>query len=181
MTNTVIFPPSRSASGQALDAALSVCGLLLAEDRLTPGLSNSISATGDASQSRREPAAVRTGAGGPDVAGPAIQLGPAGRNSSAASGTSKHCTGWPTWSAVRGDRLPVLFSAVELSGRRDGSGAVSDGLQPERVEGSGCESGFRRRRRERTVEAQSTGCSFPAAHGRFADYCLRLPELMLLA
>src|SRR5512135_2141121 len=28
LTNTVLFPPSSSASGQALDAALSLCGLL---------------------------------------------------------------------------------------------------------------------------------------------------------
>ena len=42
LTNTVIFSPSGSASGQALDAALSVAGLLLAEDKLTSGLSNAV-------------------------------------------------------------------------------------------------------------------------------------------
>ena len=42
LTNTTIFPPSGSSSGQAFDAALSVCGLLLVEGRLTGGLSNSI-------------------------------------------------------------------------------------------------------------------------------------------
>jgi len=34
LTNTVIFSASSSASGQALDAALSIAGLLLAEDKL---------------------------------------------------------------------------------------------------------------------------------------------------
>jgi len=42
LTNTVIFPPSQSASGQAFDAAISVCGLLLAEDRLSGALSNTV-------------------------------------------------------------------------------------------------------------------------------------------
>ncbi len=41
-TNTVLFPPSASSSGQALDAALSLCGLLVEEGRLTTGLSNSV-------------------------------------------------------------------------------------------------------------------------------------------
>jgi hypothetical protein len=40
LTNTVIFPPAQSSSGQAFDAALSVCGLLLEEGHLSPGLSN---------------------------------------------------------------------------------------------------------------------------------------------
>jgi len=38
LTNTVLFPPSFSPSGQAFDAAVSVCGLLLEEDSLAPGL-----------------------------------------------------------------------------------------------------------------------------------------------
>jgi hypothetical protein len=43
-TNTVIFPPSQSASGQALDAAVSVTGLLLAGGKLTGSLSNNVTA-----------------------------------------------------------------------------------------------------------------------------------------
>jgi hypothetical protein len=42
LTNTVIFPPSSSASGQAYDAAVSVCGLLLANNRLAPGLCDAL-------------------------------------------------------------------------------------------------------------------------------------------
>jgi hypothetical protein len=41
-TNTTIFPPSQSASGQALDAAISLCGLLLEGDHLASGLSNTV-------------------------------------------------------------------------------------------------------------------------------------------
>jgi hypothetical protein len=42
LTGTVLFPPSASASGQAFDAAVSLGGLLLAEGRLTTGMSGSL-------------------------------------------------------------------------------------------------------------------------------------------
>jgi hypothetical protein len=42
LTNTVIFPPSYSTSGQAIDAALALCGLLGEEKRFTGGLSNAL-------------------------------------------------------------------------------------------------------------------------------------------
>jgi hypothetical protein len=42
LTNTVIFPPSSSSSGQPFDAALSICGLLLDGQFLDPGLSDAI-------------------------------------------------------------------------------------------------------------------------------------------
>ncbi|HWX18695.1 MAG TPA: hypothetical protein VN578_02200 [Candidatus Binatia bacterium] len=42
LTNTVIFPPSWTASGQAFDAALSICGLLLEEQKMSRGLSDAI-------------------------------------------------------------------------------------------------------------------------------------------
>jgi hypothetical protein len=42
LTNTALFPPSSSASGQAFDAAVSVCGLLLAENDLAPGLAQAV-------------------------------------------------------------------------------------------------------------------------------------------
>jgi hypothetical protein len=42
LTNTVIFPPPQSASGQAFEAALLTSGLLLTEMHLTPGLSNAV-------------------------------------------------------------------------------------------------------------------------------------------
>jgi hypothetical protein len=42
LTNTVIFAPSRSASGQALDVAILIGGLLLEEGRLSTGLSNAV-------------------------------------------------------------------------------------------------------------------------------------------
>ncbi len=39
-TNTVLFPSSASTSGQALDAAISICGLLTEAGHLSSGLSN---------------------------------------------------------------------------------------------------------------------------------------------
>lgn len=42
VTNTAIFSPSQSASGQALDTAVSVCGLLIERGRLSTSLSNAV-------------------------------------------------------------------------------------------------------------------------------------------
>jgi hypothetical protein len=42
LTNTVIFSPSQSASGQILDTALAACGLLLERGHLSGGLSNAV-------------------------------------------------------------------------------------------------------------------------------------------
>jgi len=42
LTNTVLFPPSPSASGQAFDAAISVCGLLLTANQVTPVLRDAV-------------------------------------------------------------------------------------------------------------------------------------------
>lgn len=51
VTNTVLFPPSQSASGQALDAALSIAGLLLEGNHVSGSFSNSVFAL--ASQANR--------------------------------------------------------------------------------------------------------------------------------
>jgi hypothetical protein len=40
MTNTTVLPPSQSDSGQAFDAAVSICAMLAEENRFSPGLSN---------------------------------------------------------------------------------------------------------------------------------------------
>jgi hypothetical protein len=42
VTNTAFFPPSESASGQALDTAIAICGLLFEEGCVGSSLSNSI-------------------------------------------------------------------------------------------------------------------------------------------
>jgi hypothetical protein len=45
LTNTVLFPPSQSASGQAFDATVATCGLLIEEQHLSRGLSDEISSS----------------------------------------------------------------------------------------------------------------------------------------
>jgi hypothetical protein len=42
LTNTVVFPPSSSSAGQALDAALSICALLIEGEHLSSSLSNTV-------------------------------------------------------------------------------------------------------------------------------------------
>jgi hypothetical protein len=42
LTNTVIFPPSSSSSGQAFDTAIAIGGLLLQERKLAPGMSDAV-------------------------------------------------------------------------------------------------------------------------------------------
>ena len=42
LTNTTVFPPSQSSAGQAFDAALGIGGLLLEEGRLSSGLSQEV-------------------------------------------------------------------------------------------------------------------------------------------
>ena len=42
LTNTVLFPPSTSSAGQAFDTALSICGLLIEGQHLTPKLRSAI-------------------------------------------------------------------------------------------------------------------------------------------
>ena len=64
LTNTIFFPASTSTSGQAFDAALSICGLLMEEGKLTPGLSNAVQAAAvQANQGSEAPAdSTRSGA-----------------------------------------------------------------------------------------------------------------------
>jgi hypothetical protein len=55
LTNTVIFSPSQSASGQVLDTALAACGLLLERGHLSGGLSNAVFALAVAGNHSGEP------------------------------------------------------------------------------------------------------------------------------
>jgi hypothetical protein len=55
LTNTVLFPPSSSASGQAFDTAVSICGLLVEEGQVTPALRNSILARATAANHAGNP------------------------------------------------------------------------------------------------------------------------------
>jgi hypothetical protein len=48
LTNTVIFPASTSSAGQAFDAAISICGLLMEQGQMSKGLSDAIVAQASA-------------------------------------------------------------------------------------------------------------------------------------
>ncbi len=44
LTNLAVFPPSRSSSGQAFDAALCTCGLLVEEGSMSPAMTRNVAA-----------------------------------------------------------------------------------------------------------------------------------------
>ena len=125
LNNTVLFPPSSSASGQAFDAAVCICGLLLDGNRLPAGLSRDIFNAGVAGQSRRRFRTAGAGADGFHVAGRAVQLGP---TDGVCRGNSRRRHAAPARGRGpqrRNDKLPVLFAAVQLSGK---PAAVADYL-----------------------------------------------------
>ena len=116
LTRTVLFPPSSSASGQAFDAAVSICGLLLDGGHLTPRLSRNISTL--AAQAKR-------GSGSEPLEQVLIDFLSLGQRFNwdqltafvaqiPDTGTLHLLAG-----QVRraGAQLPVLFAAVELSGK----------------------------------------------------------------
>jgi hypothetical protein len=116
LTGTTLFPPSQSASGQAFDMAVTTCGLLVEEGRLTTGLGDNIF--------KLASAANRSGSSQPleQVLMDLMSLGRqfnwdqlvafTGRIEDA--GTLRALA-----DQVRdaGGQLPVLFSAVALSGK----------------------------------------------------------------
>jgi len=119
LTNTVIFPPSSSASGQAMDASIVICGLLLAEYHLTPALSNEVSILAAS--------ANRGGSSGPleQVLLDFLALGQRFNWSQLTVFTAKiedaSTLHWLANDVRKADnKLPVLFSAVFMSGNPAG-------------------------------------------------------------
>lgn len=118
LTNTSVFSPSQSASGQAFDAAVSGCGLLLQERKLTPALSNAVFAA--AGQ------ALRGGSTLPleQLLMDFLSLGRRLNWSQLSTLTSRvqepETLRLLTQLARQADgRMPVLFSAVTVSGAPD--------------------------------------------------------------
>ncbi len=125
LNNTALFPPSSSASGQAFDASICICGLLLDGNRLTADLSREISSL--ASQANR-------GAGSEPLEQALMDFLSLGQRFN-----------WDQLTAfvaeipdagtlhrladnirTADDKLPVLFAAVQLSGKPE---AVADYLE----------------------------------------------------
>ena len=132
LTNTVIFSPSQSASGQALDTALAVCGLLLEGGHLSGGLSNAVFALAADEQSRRRSAAAGTGAAGPDVVGPEIQLGPARGVRGPDPGPRDAAPAGESGPQERGTIAGAFRRRAALRQARPG-GRLPDELQPDRA------------------------------------------------
>ena len=116
LTNTVVFPPSSSSAGQALDAALSICGLLMEGGSLSAGLSNSIYADTTAALHRASPQPLE------DILLDVMSLGQRfnwGQLVVFVRTMPDPETLRLQGNLVRraGEQLPELFSAVVLSGR----------------------------------------------------------------
>jgi hypothetical protein len=118
LTNTVLFPPSQSASGQAFDAALSICGLLLDGQHLQPALADSIVKLAAAGNRGGDPQPFE------QVLLDFMSLGQRLNWSQLTEFVSK-VQGIDTLRTLADttrnseDQAPVLFSAVEISGEPD--------------------------------------------------------------
>ncbi len=189
LTNTAIFSPSPSASGQALDAAVSVCGLLIERGQLTAGLSNTVLVLAADANSGRDSQRLEQLLLDIMSLGQRFNLGQlvAFIGSIEDAETLRRLAGF----VRKGYSLPVLFCAVELSGKpadvanylmnysqtglwdlgesfRHGVGGVNELLrrnQPLYV------SNLRR-----TVVANAP---FGTAFALMSDYSLRAPRLAL--
>lgn len=116
LKNTVLFPPSASAAGQALDAAVAECGLLLEGGNLTAGLSDSIAALATAANRGRGSAPLE------QVLMDLMSLGErldwnqlTAFVAQIPDAGTLHQLAEQARSA--GEQLPVLFAAVQLSGQ----------------------------------------------------------------
>ena len=116
LTDTVLFPPSSSASGQAFDAAVCVCGLLLDGNHLTASLSRQIDQL--ALQANR-------GANSEPLEQALMDFLSLGQRFNwdqltafvANIPDTDTLTQLAGEARVAGQKLPVLFAAVQLSGK----------------------------------------------------------------
>jgi hypothetical protein len=115
LTNTVILPSSQSASGQAFDASVAICGLLLEEGQLTPGLGSAIHALAHAANQGESSQPIE------EILMDMLSLGQR-MNWNQLSLFVANIQDPKTLHLLADQarkseaRLPVLFSAVELSG-----------------------------------------------------------------
>jgi hypothetical protein len=115
LNHTVLFPPSSSAAGQAFDAVIAECGLLLDGNRLTASLSGQIQTL--AGQANRDAGSEPLEQALMDFASLGERL-----NWDQLTAFVAEIPGTATLHqlagemSAAGDRLPVLFAAVQLSG-----------------------------------------------------------------
>lgn len=127
LTNTVLFPPSQSAAGQAYDTALSICGLLLESRHLTASLSNNILTLASA---------ANRGASSQPLEQVLMDFLSLGERFNWDQLTS-FVAGIPEVGTLHqladqaqkaGDQLPILFAAVQLSGNPSGVAKYTAGF-----------------------------------------------------
>jgi hypothetical protein len=127
LNNTVLFPPSQSAAGQAYDTAVSICGLLLEGRHLTAGLSNNIltlasAANHGASSQPLEQVLM-------DFLSLGVRFNWDQLTSFAGGIPDVETLHQLTNEAQKaGDQLPVLFAAVQLSGNASGVAKYTAGF-----------------------------------------------------
>jgi hypothetical protein len=125
LQNTALLPPSSSASGQAFDAAVCVCGLLLDGNHLTPTLASQVNDM--ALQANR-------GGGSMPLEGALMDFMSLGErfNWDQLTAFVADIPDTNTLSQLAGDvrvadkNLPVLFAAVQLSGKSAGVAGFLD-------------------------------------------------------
>ena len=124
LTNNVLFPPSSSGAGQAFDAALTLCGLLLEENALSPNLQQTVLARASV---------AHQGSGSPEsleeVLLDLMSLGQ--RLNWDQLATFAHHVETPEALSLlasqmrnAGKQLPLLFAAVDLSKEPAGRGRL---------------------------------------------------------
>ena len=122
MTNTAVFAPSESSAGQPLDISIAIAGLLIEDDRVTPGLS---------AEFYRLAIDAEHGGGSQEIEQALLDLLSLGQRFNYSQlqafigGIRDVATLGKATTLVRaaGDRLPVLFAAVQLSGNPAGVAA----------------------------------------------------------
>jgi hypothetical protein len=190
LENTVIFSPSQSASGQALDAALSIGGLLLEEQCMASGLSNSVFALASQANNGSSSRPLE------EVLLDLMSLGQRlnwGQLAVFMSRVEDAGTLRQLAALARADerKVPVLFAAVDLSGNPGGVAAYllnfsQTGLK-DLGAGLGAHAGGLNELLTRKQRWYSSNFSRNLARAGFisaftdmaADYCWRTPWLAL--
>lgn len=116
LTNTVLFPPSLSASGQAYDAAVSVCGLLADAGDIPTGLRDAVTALATEANRTGKSQRLETAMLDFMLLGQKFNYGQlAAFLERVEDPETLHLLASATRRA--GDKLPTLFTAVQVSGQ----------------------------------------------------------------
>jgi hypothetical protein len=186
LTNTVLFPPSASSSGQALDATLCIAGLLAETGHFSAALSNTVLTVFAAANRGASPEPAE------EILMDLLSLGQRfnwGQLAAFVSHTGDPRTLYLQTEFVRKARsgLPTLFSAVELSGEPAGvvnylEHFTQTGLQDLGAAlrtGQGGLGELLKRGQRLTSSSLRARLAAPTQLERLADFAWRTPETAL--